>query len=191
MAHFVGHHYLHLNHKATKWFLKIAVVGLGFGMNVDNAVNAGKEGIELTFISIVTILVIGFIKGKLLKIDPKLAHLISSGTAICGGSAIAAIAPSINASEKEISLSLGIVFLLNALALFSFPLIGPFLGLSQHQFGLWSASAIHDTSSVVGAATTYGMEALEVATTVKIVRALWIFPVVLVSTYLFKSNRKK
>jgi uncharacterized integral membrane protein (TIGR00698 family) len=191
VAHFVGHPCIHLNHKLTSQLLKIAVVGLGFGMHVDNAVNAGKEGIELSVISIIAILVIGFIAGKLLKIDLKITHLLSSGTAICGGSAIAAIAPAINASEKEISVSLGTVFLLNALALLSFPVIGHFIGLSQHQFGLWSAIAIHDTSSVVGAAATFGTEALEVATTVKMVRALWIFPVVLFSAYLFKSNRKK
>ena len=191
MAHFVGHPYIHLNHKVTSQLLKIAVVGLGFGIHVDNAVNAGKEGIELSVTTIVAILVIGFIAGKLLKIDSKIAHLLSSGTAICGGSAIAAIAPAINASEKEISVSLGTIFLLNALALLTFPVIGHFIGLSQHQFGLWSAIAIHDTSSVIGAAATFGTEALEVATTVKMVRALWIFPVVLFSAYLFKSKRKK
>jgi uncharacterized integral membrane protein (TIGR00698 family) len=191
VAHFVGHPCTHLNHKATSLLLKIAVVGLGFGMHIDSALNAGKEGMSLSVISIVTILLIGFIAGKLLKIDLKTAHLLSSGTAICGGSAIAAVAPAINASEKEISVSLATVFILNALALFSFPVIGHFIGLSQYQFGLWSAIAIHDTSSVVGAAATFGAEALEVATTVKMVRALWIFPVVLFSAYLFKSNRKK
>ena len=121
----------------------------------------------------------------------KSSHLVASGTAICGGSAIAAVAPAVNASEKEISVSLGVVFLLNAVALVVFPFIGHLLGLSQHQFGLWSAIAIHDTSSVVGAASAYGNEALEVATTVKLARALWIIPVSLLSAFLFKNKGKK
>ena len=127
----------------------------------------------------------------MLKMPRKSSHLVASSTAICGGSAIAAVAPAVNASEKEISVSLGVVFLLNAVALVVFPFIGHLLGLSQHQFGLWSAIAIHDTSSVVGAASAYGNEALEVATTVKLARALWIIPVSLLSAFLFKNKGKK
>lgn len=121
----------------------------------------------------------------------KASHLVASGTAICGGSAIAAVAPAVNANEKEISVSLGVVFFLNAIALVLFPFAGHMLGLTQHQFGMWSAIAIHDTSSVVGAASAYGIEALQVATTVKLARALWIIPVSILSAFLFKSKGKK
>jgi uncharacterized integral membrane protein (TIGR00698 family) len=190
-SHFIGHPYIHLNHKVTNWLLKVAVVGLGFGINVHSAISAGKEGLALTIVSIATILTLGLIVGRLLKIKPRTSHLVSSGTAICGGSAIAAVAPVVNASEKEISVSLGVVFLLNAIALIIFPPVGHLLELSQHQFGLWSAIAIHDTSSVVGAAATYGKEALEVAITVKLARALWIIPVAFLSAFAFRGHNKK
>ncbi len=186
-----GHPFARLNHKATNILLKASVVGLGFGMNVHSALNVGREGLGLTIASIATVLTLGFIVGRWFHMQRKASHLVASGTAICGGSAIAAVAPAVNASEQETSVSLGVVFLLNAVALLLFPFLGHLLGLTQHQFGLWSAIAIHDTSSVVGAASAYGNEALEVATTVKLARALWIIPVSLLSAILFKSKGKK
>ena len=169
-----------LSHKTVQWLLKIAVVGLGFGMSVSSALSAGKQGFLFTVASITLTLCLGLLLGKWLGIDKKITQLISSGTAICGGSAIASISPIIKADAKQISIAIGIVFLLNSIALFIFPSIGHFFELSQHQFGLWSAIAIHDTSSVVGAADVYGAQALEVATTVKLARALWILPVSLI-----------
>lgn len=191
IAQFIGHPYLHLNHKATHILLQVSVVGLGFGMNVGSALKAGKQGILFTIISIISTLVGGFLMGKVFKIEKKTSYLISAGTAICGGSAIAAIAPVIKAEEKQISVALGTVFILNAIALFLFPVIGHALNLSQTQFGLWCAIAIHDTSSVVGAAGKYGAEALEVATTVKLARALWIIPVAFLSAFIFKNKSSK
>jgi len=191
VAWFVGHPYLHLNHKATQKLLQFSVVGLGFGMNVNSAMKAGKAGILFTIASIVSTFVIGYAMGKFLKIEKKTSYLISTGTAICGGSAIAAVAPVIKAEEKDISMALGTVFILNSIALFIFPFIGHALNLSQTQFGLWCAIAIHDTSSVVGAASKYGFTALEVATTVKLARALWIIPVVFLSTIIFKNKKSK
>ena len=191
IAQFIGHPYLHLNHKATHILLQVSVVGLGFGMNVTSALKAGKEGILYTIVSIIGTLVIGFFMGKFLKIEKKTSYLISTGTAICGGSAIAAISPVIKAEEKQISVALGTIFILNSAALFSFPFIGHQLNLSQSQFGMWCAIAIHDTSSVVGAASKYGPQALEIATTVKLARALWIIPVAFLSTFIFKSKDSK
>ena len=191
IAQFIGHPYLHLNHKATHILLQISVVGLGFGMNVTNALKAGKEGILFTIVSIIGTLVIGFFMGKFLKIEKKTSYLISTGTAICGGSAIAAISPVIKAEEKQISVALGTIFILNSVALFLFPFIGHQLLLSQSQFGMWCAIAIHDTSSVVGAASKYGPQALEIATTVKLARALWIIPVAFLSTFIFKNKGSK
>lgn len=191
LAQVMKHPYLHLNQKVTNLLLKISVVGLGFGMNVFSAVKAGKEGFLFTVISISGVLVLGFILGKVFKIERKTSYLVSAGTAICGGSAIAALSPVMKAGEKEISVSLGIVFILNSLALFLFPAIGHLMGLSQTQFGMWCAVAIHDTSSVVGAASKYGEEALQVATTVKLARALWIVPVAFGTAFLFKSERCK
>jgi uncharacterized integral membrane protein (TIGR00698 family) len=191
IAQFAGHPFLHLNHKATSFLLKISVVGLGFGMNVQSAVHAGREGFLFTVASIVGTLFFGILLGRFLKIEKKTSHLISCGTAICGGSAIAAISPLIQAEEKQISVALGTIFILNSIALFLFPFIGHQLHLSQMQFGLWSAIAIHDTSSVVGAANKYGAEALQVATTVKLARALWIIPVALLTTLFFKSAKQK
>ena len=191
IAQFIGHPYLHLNHKATHILLQVSVVGLGFGMNVTSAMKAGKEGILFAVVSIIGTLVIGFFMGKFLKIEKKTSYLISAGTAICGGSAIAAISPVIKAEEKQISVALGTIFILNSIALFLFPVIGHALNLSQTQFGLWAAIAIHDTSSVVGAASKYGEHALEVATTVKLARALWIIPVAFLSTFLFKNKKSK
>ena len=191
IAQFIGHPYLHLNHKATHILLQVSVVGLGFGMNVTSAMKAGKEGILFTVVSIIGTLVIGFLMGKFLKIEKKTSYLISAGTAICGGSAIAAISPVIKAEEKQISVALGTIFILNSIALFLFPVIGHAMNLSQTQFGLWCAIAIHDTSSVVGAASKYGTQALEIATTVKLARALWIIPVAFLSTFIFKNKGGK
>lgn len=191
IAQFTGHPYLHLNHKATHLLLQVSVVGLGFGMNVHSALQAGKEGISFTIASITCTLILGYLLGKWFRIDKKTSYLISSGTAICGGSAIAAIAPVIKAEEKQISVALGCIFILNSIALFIFPLIGHHFNLSQTQFGLWCAIAIHDTSSVVGAGSKYGPHALEVATTVKLARALWIVPIAFLSSFIFKSNSKK
>ncbi len=191
IAQFIGHPYLHLNHKATHILLQVSVVGLGFGMNVSTAFQAGKEGILFTVVSIVATLVMGFMMGKFLQIEKKTSYLISAGTAICGGSAIAAISPVIKAEEKQISVALGTVFILNSVALVLFPVVGHAFHLSQTQFGLWSAIAIHDTSSVVGAASKYGAQALEVATTVKLARALWIIPLAFLSTIVFKNKGSK
>jgi len=191
IAQFIGHPFLHLNHKATSFLLKMSVVGLGFGMNVQSAMHAGKEGILFTVASIIGTLALGLLLGRFLKIEKKTSHLISCGTAICGGSAIAAISPLIRAGEKQISVALGTIFILNSIALFVFPFVGHQLHLSQTQFGLWSAIAIHDTSSVVGAANKYGAEALQIATTVKLARALWIIPVALLTTLFFKTGKQK
>ncbi|NKI26778.1 putative sulfate exporter family transporter [Arenibacter sp. 6A1] len=188
VAQWIGHPYLHLNHKATHLLLQVSVVGLGFGMNMNSALKAGKEGILFTIVSIISILVIGFFMGKALKLDKKTSYLISVGTAICGGSAIAAISPVIKAKENQISIAIGTIFILNSVALFAFPAIGSALDLSQTQFGMWCAIAIHDTSSVVGAASKYGDKALEIATTVKLARALWIIPLAFLSTYVFKNK---
>jgi len=163
--------------KATKVLLQVSVVGLGFGMNLHSAIKAGSQGILFTISVIAGTLLLGYLLGRALKTDSKTATLISSGTAICGGSAIAAVSPIINANEKQVSVALGTVFILNSIALLIFPAIGHALHLSEEQFGMWSAIAIHDTSSVVGAASKYGPKALEIATTVKLARALWIIPI--------------
>ena len=186
-----GHPFARLNGRATSLLLKISVVGLGFGMNAHTAVQTGKEGFWLTVGSITLILTLGYFVGKAFRMSHRSSHLVASGTAICGGSAIAAVAPAVNATDKDISVSLGVIFLLNSLALLLFPFLGHLLELSQHQFGLWSAIAIHDTSSVVGAASAYGEEALQVATTVKLARALWIIPVSVLSIFLFRSKGAK
>lgn len=190
-ALFFKHPFPSLSQEAVKWLLKIAIIGLGFGMHMDNALAAGKDGFLLTLFSIILTLTLGFTLGKIFKIDKKLAHLISSGTAICGGSAIAAVAPVIRSKNEDISIALAVVFILNAIALLLFPYIGTLLELSQHHFGLWAAIAIHDTSSVVGAAQTYGNEALNIATTVKLARALWIIPLSIFSMILFKGKGEK
>jgi len=191
VAQLTGHPYLNLNHKATHILLQVSVVGLGFGMNVHSALQAGKEGVLFTIASISSTLILGYFIGKWLHIEKKTSFLIASGTAICGGSAIAAISPVIKAEEKQISVALGCVFILNSFALIIFPVIGHHFNLSQTQFGLWCAIAIHDTSSVIGAASKFGPHALEVATTVKLARALWIVPIAFLSSYLFKNKTKK
>ncbi len=163
--------------KLAKLLLQASVVALGFGMNIQQVAHAGRSGFVYTAISIATAMLLGLLLGKLLRVGGKSSFLITAGTAICGGSAIAAIAPITNANEEEISVSMGTVFLLNSVALLLFPPVGHLLHLSQNQFGLWAALAIHDTSSVVGAAAAYGAQALSIGTTVKLARALWIVPV--------------
>lgn len=165
----------------AKLLLQASVVALGFGMNVQQVVHAGRSGFLYTAVSITAALGLGLLLGKLLKIGGKSSFLIAAGTAICGGSAIAALAPITEAGEEEISVSMGTVFLLNSIALLLFPAVGWALHLSQNQFGLWAALAIHDTSSVVGAAAKYGDQALAIGTTVKLARALWIVPVSLIT----------
>ncbi|MEZ7504987.1 putative sulfate exporter family transporter [Flavobacterium sp. Arc2] len=190
-ANISGNPFLRFNAKAINILLQLSVIGLGFGMNVNSAISAGKTGFLFTVASIFSTLLLGLLIGKWLKIDKKTSHLISCGTAICGGSAIAAIAPVIKSDEKQTSVALGVIFILNSIALFLFPAIGHWLHLSQQEFGLWCAIAIHDTSSVVGAANKYGPEALQIATTVKLARALWIIPVALITALVFKNKSSK
>ena len=188
------------NSLMSKRLLQYSVVGLGFGMNLSRAVASGKEGMLFTIVSVFGTLALGYLIGrKLLKVDSQTSYLISSGTAICGGSAIAAVGPTIKARPESMSVALGVVFVLNAVALFIFPWIGDAIGLGMKQFGMWSAIAIHDTSSVVGAAGAYdqmlpelmlqeGVSALEVATTIKLTRALWIGVIVLVTPFFFRES---
>lgn len=174
----------------VKKLLQYSIVGLGFGINLQTAVSAGSQGFLFTISSILLVMTLGRLFFKVLKLDKTISLLISSGTAICGGSAIAAVSPILKANNKQTSVALGIVFLLNAVALFIFPEIGHFFNLNQNQFGIWSAIAIHDTSSVVGAASKYGKEALQVATTVKLARALWIIPLAFLISIFTKSDEK-
>ena len=184
--------YPNFNKKVSKKLLQYSVVGLGFGMNLYESLASGREGMLFTIVSVVGTLLIGMLIGvKILKVDKETSYLISSGTAICGGSAIAAVGPVIKAKPANMSVALAVVFVLNAIALFIFPSIGHWLGLSQQEFGTWAAIAIHDTSSVVGAGAAYGEEALKVATTIKLTRALWIIPLALVTSFIFKSEDRK
>ena len=185
-----GNPYAKKTSKLTKILLQASVVGLGFGMNLQKVVEAGRTGILFTVATIVGTLLLGYLLSRALRINAHTAHLISSGTAICGGSAIAAVGPVIGASDEEMSVSLGTVFILNSVALFLFPIIGAALHLTQKQFGVWSAIAIHDTSSVVGAASAYGKEALQIATTVKLTRALWIVPLTIGTALAFHRGGK-
>ena len=174
----------------VKKLLQYSIIGLGFGINLNTAIEAGSQGFLFTVSTIALVMIFGLFLAKILKIDKTIAQLISAGTAICGGSAIAAVAPILKANSKQTSVALGIVFVLNAVALFIFPEIGHFFNLSQNQFGIWSAIAIHDTSSVVGAASKYGNEALQIATTVKLARALWIIPLAFLISIFTKSEGK-
>lgn len=187
-----GQAYPKFNKKVSKKLLQYSVVGLGFGMNLHASLASGKEGMLFTIVSVVGTMLIGmFIGRKVLKVNRDTSYLISSGTAICGGSAIAAVGPVIKAKDSDMSVALATIFVLNAIALFIFPLLGQWLGLTQQEFGTWAAIAIHDTSSVVGAGAAYGEEALQVATTIKLTRALWIIPLALVTSFIFKSEGKK
>jgi len=186
-----GNPFPRLSGKPTRYLLQASVVLLGFGMNLTDVYRAGKDGILFTIVTIFGTLVLGYFVGRFLNVKEKTSAMISSGTAICGGSAIAAVAPAINAESDEISVSLGTVFILNSIALFIFPIIGQSLDLTQNQFGIWSAIAIHDTSSVVGASAAYGPEAMAIATTVKLARALWIAPVALLFLLLYRRNNSE
>ena len=174
--------------RATKLLLQASVVGLGFAANLHTVIDAGRDGILFTIATIGGTLILGYLLGRAMKIERTTAHLISSGTAICGGSAIAAVGPVLGATDEEMSVSLGTVFILNSIALFVFPPIGHALHMTQRQFGIWSAIAIHDTSSVVGAAQRFGIEAQKIATTVKLTRALWIVPLTLATAAVFRKR---
>jgi uncharacterized integral membrane protein (TIGR00698 family) len=176
--------------RLSKTLLKFSVVGLGFGVNFTDVIEVGKSSLLLTFISITATIVLGELLGRALKLPTNTRTLLSFGTAICGGSAIAAMAPVIKARDEEIAVSLATVFSLNALALVVFPPLGHLFGLNQHQFGLWAALAIHDTSSVVGASSAYGAIALSVGTTAKLTRALWIAPCTLLAGLFKKSEHR-
>lgn len=191
----IGHPYIKKNKKATTILLQVSVVLLGFHLDLEHALKAGSSGFVFTICTIILTLSVGYMLGKWLKIDKKTSFLISNGTAICGGSAIAAVAPIVDANDQEISVSLGTVFILNSIALLIFPTIGHYLNMTAEQFGTWCAIAIHDTSSVVGAASNYkdtaGNEALAIATTIKLERALWIIPIALITAYFQKNTGKK
>lgn len=190
ISFFTGNPYLSLTKKYSKTLLQYSIIGLGFGLNTGVALQVSRDGFLLTLGTILTVFTLGFILLKVFKIDRITSVLISSGTAICGGSAIAAVAPVLNAPSDKTGIAIGTVFILNAVALFVFPTIGMWLDLTQYQFGLWSAIAIHDTSSVVGAAEVYGTEALHVATTLKLSRALWIVPLTLVIALFVRKSSK-
>ncbi|WP_394147990.1 YeiH family protein [Shewanella atlantica] len=177
--------------KITKRLLSYSIIGLGFGIQLQTAISASLQNLPLILGSIIFTLLLGFMLTKALRFDTKTGHLISAGTAICGGSAIAAVAPAINARSEQSAIALATVFILNSLALFLFPALGHLFSMSQYDFGVWSAIAIHDTSSVVGAASAYGEEALTTATTIKLARALWIIPIALLSAILFGGDRKR
>lgn len=191
LAQTIGHPFIHLNNKATKILLKVAVVGLGFGMNLQAAIASSKQGVLLAIGTITITLTAGILLGKFLKVKKNTRLLIASGTAICGGSAIAAVSPVLKANEEEMSVSLGTVFILNAIALFLFPYIGHLLHMTQNHFGMWAAVAIHDTSSVVAAGQVYGHDALQTAITVKLARSLWIIPLVFLMMFLTKNKKSK
>lgn len=174
--------------KGSAWLLQGSVVALGFGMNLHEVLKTGRSGFIYTALGITFAIFLGITLGRLLEVRGNSSFLITTGTAICGGSAIAAIAPILHADDEEMAISLGTVFILNSIALLIFPPFGHFLKLSQGQFGLWAALAIHDTSSVVGAASRYGTESLMVGTTVKLARALWIVPLALATAAVKRSK---
>ena len=179
------------NKKTSKYLLQVAVVCLGFNMNLHESLKSGSEGMMFSVVSVIGVMVLGILIGYWFHINRKTAYLISSGTAICGGSAIAAVGPVLKADENEMAVSLGVIFILNAVALFIFPPIGHMLDMSQQQFGTWAAIAIHDTSSVVGAGEQYGETALQMATLIKLTRALWIIPLALVTMFIFREKGSK
>lgn len=183
--------YPKFNKKGSKYLLQASVVGLGFGMNVTESLKSGSEGMMFTIVSVIGVMSFGVLIGYWMHINRKTAYLISSGTAICGGSAIAAVGPVLKANENEMAVSLGVIFILNAIALFIFPPIGHMLDMSQQQFGTWAAIAIHDTSSVVGAGDAYGHEACQIATLIKCTRALWIIPLAFATMMIFRDKTSK
>ncbi len=186
----VRHPYADQSRRVAKVLLQASVVALGFGMNLHEVLKAGRSGFVYTALGILFTLAAGMALGKILRISGNASYLITAGTAICGGSAIAAIGPILHADDEEMAVSLGTIFILNSIALLTFPAIGNALHLAQSQFGLWAALAIHDTSSVVGAAAKYGKEALVIGTTVKLARALWIVPLALGTAAVKRSKTK-
>lgn len=190
LAFLNGNPYTSFTKKYTSQLLQISVVGLGAGMNLKVIAIVGFHGIGHTVISIFFTILVGYFLFKVFQQKKIISLLITVGTAICGGSAIAAIGPIVYADDESMSLSLAVIFILNAIALFTFPFLGHFFSLTEHQFGLWSALAIHDTSSVVGASMQYGKEALQYATTVKLARALWIIPISLILAFSIRSKSK-
>lgn len=191
VALFPKNPYSKKTNKIGSILLKISIVGIGFGINLNDAIEIGVTGLLFTVGSVISTIIMAIAVGKILKIDTKISYLISTGSAICGGTAIAAVSPIMKADQKQVSVALGIVFILNAIALFLFPFIGEYFELTQIQFGYWSAIAIHDTSSVVGAASIFGEEALRVATTVKLGRTLWIIPAIFITSFVFKNADSK
>ncbi|MDE6136417.1 MAG: putative sulfate exporter family transporter [Muribaculaceae bacterium] len=183
--------YPKFNKKCSKYLLQVAVVCLGFGMNLQESLRSGADGMLFSVVSVVSVMAMGVILGYAMHLNRKTAYLISSGTAICGGSAIAAVGPVLRADEDEMAVSLGVIFILNAVALFIFPPLGHLLDMSQAQFGTWAAIAIHDTSSVVGAGEVYGEEALQMATLIKLTRALWIIPLAFATMFVFRDGSGK
>ncbi|MDE6740718.1 MAG: putative sulfate exporter family transporter [Muribaculaceae bacterium] len=186
------------NKKLSKYLLQASVVGLGFGMNLEKSLQSGAEGMIFTVASVIIVMTVGVFLGRLMRINEKTSYLISSGTAICGGSAIAAVGPVLKADQNEMAVSLGVIFILNAIALFIFPPMGHYLGLTQHQFGTWAAIAIHDTSSVVGAGAAFDQmyfpgsnEACDLATLIKCTRALWIIPLAFFTMWFFRKGSSK
>lgn len=179
------------NKKTSKYLLQVAVVCLGFNMNLQESLQSGADGMMFTIVSVVGVMVLGSLIGYWLHLNRKTSYLISSGTAICGGSAIAAVGPVLKADSNEMAVSLGVIFILNSVALFVFPPIGHLLDMTQTQFGTWAAIAIHDTSSVVGAGESYGEVALKAATLIKLTRALWIIPLAFVTMFIFRDKSGK
>lgn len=179
------------NKKTSKYLLQVAVVCLGFNMNLQESLKSGSEGMLFTVVSVVGVMCLGVLLGYWLHINRKTSYLISSGTAICGVSAIAAVGPVVKADENEMAVSLGVIFILNSIALFIFPPLGHLFEMTQEQFGTWAAIAIHDTSSVVGAGEIYGETAMKTATLIKLTRALWIIPLALVTMFIFRDKKSK
>jgi len=179
------------NKKSSKYLLQVAVVCLGFNMNLQQSLKSGSEGMMFTIVSVIGVMVLGVMLGYYMHLNRKTAYLISSGTAICGGSAIAAVGPVVKATSDEMAVSLGVIFILNAIALFIFPPLGHFFDMSQTQFGTWAAIAIHDTSSVAGAGEFYGSVAYETAILIKLTRALWIIPLALVTMFIFRDKTSR
>ncbi|MCY1636353.1 YeiH family protein [Marinifilum sp. D737] len=187
---FLGIKHESLHHYTSK-VLQASIVLMGFGMSLSAVISSSKNGFIETAISVTVVMLLGIFLGKLLKVEKNISLLIACGTAICGGSAIAAVAPVLNSKNYQNSFALIVVFVLNAIALLLFPFLGHQLGLSQETFGNWAAIAIHDTSSVVGAGAIYGEKALQIATTVKLIRALWIIPLSILIAFMNRSGEKK
>lgn len=195
-AFIFGIPYPAFNKKLSKYLLQASVVGLGFGMNLQKSLQSGADGMLFTIVSVIGVMIIGVWLGRYMRINEKTSYLISSGTAICGGSAIAAVGPVVKADQNEMAVSLGVIFILNAIALFIFPPLGHLFGLSQTQFGTWAAIAIHDTSSVVGAGAAFDQmyfpgstEACDLATLIKCTRALWIIPLAFFTMWFFRGKK--